>query len=113
VVRAGCLGTASNLPWAYSQPGSATTRHPVEIYAALALIVLAAALVMWKRARPAPGVISGIALLGAALVRFATEPMRPGIGGDLFWWYAAGAIGAAALVVWHWRRPAQPHSRTL
>ena len=33
--RGACLGTTSSLPWAFAQPGSDVTRHPVEIYAAL------------------------------------------------------------------------------
>ncbi len=35
--RSTCLGTVSDLPWAWSLPGSDLTRHPVEIYAALLL----------------------------------------------------------------------------
>ncbi|MGA7271546.1 MAG: prolipoprotein diacylglyceryl transferase family protein, partial [Acidimicrobiia bacterium] len=31
--RSSCLGTVGDVPWGWSLPGSALTRHPVEIYA--------------------------------------------------------------------------------
>ena len=37
VWRSGCLGTASDLPWAMTVPGSTVGRHPVELYAAVGL----------------------------------------------------------------------------
>jgi len=103
LTRGSCLGTPSDLPWAMSRSGSAITRHPVELYTAIALAAATIGLVAWKRSRPRDGVIAAVALLAAALARVATEPLRPGLGSDLALWYALGAITAAGLVVWRWR----------
>lgn len=103
LVRDACLGTPTGLPWGMSQTGSTVPRHPVEIYAAVALGVAAAALVLWKRRRPRPGVIGAVALGTAALVRLATEPLRPGLGADLAPWYAATTAVAVVVVLWRAR----------
>lgn len=106
--RAACLGSPSDLPWAWALDASDTTRHPVEIYAAVGL-ALAAWLVStlgwraWVRA--------GVALAAAAAVRLLTEPLRPSITGGPVTWYLAGmAIGAALAVLgprlWRWKAPA-------
>ena len=110
VVRGTCLGTPSDLPWALAQEGSPITRHPVEIYAALLLGAAAVAIAMWRaRGRPASGIPAGIALATAALVRLATEPLRPSLGSGPVAWYVAGALAGAGLAVWSWRRiSAQP-----
>jgi prolipoprotein diacylglyceryltransferase len=100
LVREACLGTSSDLPWAIAQTGSAVTRHPVEIYAALGLVVAAIALLWWKRHRPRPGVIAAVAVATAAIVRLATEPMRPGLGSDQSWWYASATVVAVSVIVW-------------
>lgn len=100
LVRESCLGTSSDLPWAFAQTGSAVTRHPVEIYTALLLVAGVIALVWWKYHRPRPGVIAAAAVATAAAIRLATEPLRPGLGGDLSWWYAATLIAAVAVIVW-------------
>lgn len=93
--RDACLGSTSDLPWAWGLEGSAVTRHPVELYAALAL-ALGAWLVsklswqLWLRA--------GSALSIAAGVRLLTEPLRPSITGGPVGWYVAGlAIGLIAI----------------
>ena len=39
--RGACLGTASDLPWAWAEPGSLISRHPVELYAAVGLATAA------------------------------------------------------------------------
>lgn len=106
LVRDACLGTPSDLPWAIAADGSAVTRHPVEIYAAVGLGLMAVLLVAWKRRRPPDGVIAAVGLCSAALVRLATEPLRPGLGADLALWYALGAAMAAASAIWLLRRPA-------
>lgn len=100
VLRGSCLGSASDLPWAMSQAGSAVTRHPVEIYAAFIAVVVAIGLILWKHRRPSPGVIAAVGLAGAAVARLVTEPLRPGLGEDLTFGYAAMAVvaGAVALV---------------
>jgi prolipoprotein diacylglyceryltransferase len=100
LLRDSCLGTPSDLPWAVAQPGSSVTRHPVEIYTALALAVVVVLLVLWKRTTPADGLVGAAALLAASLTRLATEPMRPGLGADMTLWYGIAAAASALLVAW-------------
>lgn len=91
VWRGACLGTPSDLPWAWAQAGSDVTRHPVEIYAAigLALGALLVSRLGWR-----PWLRAGVALGLAAGVRWVTEPMRPSItGGPIGWYVAAVALG--------------------
>ena len=49
LTRDACLGTPSDLPWAMTQAGSTITRHPVELYAAVALAIAALVLVALRR----------------------------------------------------------------
>ncbi len=94
--RGACLGTASGLPWAWTEPGSAVTRHPVELYATAGLI-LAAWLVSrlpWRLLTRA-----GAALALVGLVRLLTEPMRPSLAGGPVGWYLA-AMEFGGLAVW-------------
>lgn len=114
VVRDSCLGTPSDLPWAFAQEGSAVTRHPVEIYAAMLLVAATVLLLWWRTTRtPPPGVAAGIALASAAGVRLVTEPMRPSLGNGPIWWYVAGIAVGLAAVAWSWSRSStQPASET-
>jgi len=102
-MRGACLGTPSDLPWAVASEGSAVGRHPVEIYAALALLAGAIVLIVGKRRHPPAGMVGAAALLIAALVRLLTEPLRPVIGAGPTAWYGAGAAVGAALALWRWR----------
>jgi prolipoprotein diacylglyceryltransferase len=105
VVRDACLGTSSDLPWAFAQEGSTVTRHPVELYAALMLLIGAASIAIWRmRGRPAPGIPAGLALALAGFARIVTEPMRPTLGGGPTLWYWGGLILGIALVAWSWIR---------
>jgi len=111
----GCLGTASDLPWAWAQPGSDVTRHPVEVYAAVALIVAAILLARWKaHGRPRAGVPASLAVAVAGGVRLLTEPLRPSLGGGPVWFYAlATVVGAIGIVVFTLQaRRARPASTT-
>ena len=98
--RGACLGSASDLPWAWALEASDTTRHPVEIYAALGLALAAWAVSrlgwrVWVRA--------GVALAAGAAVRLLTEPLRPSITGGPVGWYVAGiAVGAGVAVLGPW-----------
>lgn len=95
--RSACLGTTSDLPWAWSMPTSDVTRHPVELYAALLLIVGAFAVARsgWR-----PYMRSGLALSIAGGVRLLTEPMRPSItGGPVLWYVAAVVVGIAVALL--------------
>jgi len=105
LVRDACLGTPSDLPWALAQGGSTITRHPVEIYAALALLAGAIVLV-WLRTHSSlvSGAAFGIALAFAAAVRLVTEPMRPTLGSGPIAWYIAGIATGMAVTLWFLRR---------
>ncbi len=95
--RGTCLGTPTDLPWGWSQTGSGVTRHPVEIYTAIALVI--AALIIHRLPRR-PFLPAGAALFAAATIRLVTEPLRPKLGQGPIWWYVAGvAIGVAAVSV--------------
>jgi prolipoprotein diacylglyceryltransferase len=101
LVRGTCLGTASNLPWAMAQEGSALTRHPVAIYAALLLAVAAVAIAWWKAyRRPPAGTPASLAVLAAAAVRLGTEPFQPSLSGGPVWFYAGVLVAGLAGVVW-------------
>ncbi|MCP4305337.1 MAG: hypothetical protein GY926_26910 [bacterium] len=107
VVRDACLGTPSDLPWAIAQEGSTVTRHPVELYAALALFVAAGLVALWRvRSYPRPGVAGGVALAVASAVRLATEPLRPNLGGGPIGWYVLGVAIGLGVAVWLGRQPA-------
>lgn len=95
--RGACLGTASDLPWAWAQAGSAVTRHPVEIYAALGL-ALGAYLV--SRLGWSPWLRAGVALAAASAIRLLTEPLRPSITGGPIGWYVAGLILGMLAATW-------------
>jgi len=87
--RSACLGTASDLPWAWADPGSPVTRHPVELYAALGLAVFA----WWISQLPfRPLFRSGIALSSLAMMRLITEPLRLSLGGGPWGWYLAAVV---------------------
>lgn len=94
-VRAACLGTASDLPWALTEPGGVVTRHPVEIYAALLLISSAAVLEWYRRREPAAGLVGIAGLALAAGARLVTEPMRPTLGSGRAIIYLGGILLAA------------------
>ena len=93
--RGACLGSASDLPWAWVLDGSTVTRHPVEVYAALAL-----ALGAWGVSRLGwrPFLKVGSALAIASLVRLLTEPLRPSLSGGPVAWYLTGAALGLVLV---------------
>jgi prolipoprotein diacylglyceryltransferase len=94
--RGACLGTASALPWAQALDGSTVTRHPVELYVALAL-----ALGAWGVSRLGwrPFLRAGSALAIASLLRLITEPLRPSITGGPRIWYLAGVVVGLTLIV--------------
>jgi hypothetical protein len=95
--RNACLGSGSELPWAWAQEGSLITRHPVELYTAVGLMIAA-----WLVSRLPWRLLtkSGVALALAGLVRLLTEPMRPSItGGPVVWYVAAIVVGLAAAII--------------
>lgn len=79
------------------------TRHPVELYATLILLVGAIGLALWKQhGRPAPGVVAGLALTIASGARLVTEPMRISLDGGPVLLYGAGIVAGAALALVAW-----------
>lgn len=101
LVRGTCLGTASDLPWAFAQEGSSVTRHPVGIYAALLLAFAAVGLAWWKAYRRPPiGVPASLAVVAAAGVRLLTEPFQPSLSGGPTWFYTGALILGIAGTAW-------------
>ena len=84
--RVGCFlvgddyGRPSDLPWAVAFPqGLPPTDvpvHPTQIYEAVLLVVIALALVRWRRADVAGAVVLGRYFVLAGLTRFAIEFIR-------------------------------------
>ena len=81
------------------------TRHPVEIYAALLLLMAVAGLLaMRNRSLLPPAAAAASALAAAAAVRLATEPLRPTLGNGPVGWYWLGLITGLGLLGWSQRR---------
>ena len=95
-----CLGTESSVPWAVPLPGSSITRHPVEIYAAIAMALASIALALWKQhGRPPMGSVAGLAILAASAIRLVTEPLRISLAGGPVLLYGAGVLVGGGLFV--------------
>ena len=94
--RGACLGTQSSLPWAYSLTPEGVTRHPVEIYTALGLVVAA---VVVSRLPHHPGLRTGAAILSLSSIRLITEPLRPSITGGPVGWYVFCVVTGVSLMV--------------
>ena len=110
LVTSSCLGTESSLPWAITLPGSSVTRHPVELYAAAALLIAGIALALWKQhGRPPLGSVAGAAILAASTIRLVTEPLRISLAGGPIYLYMAGiAVGTAIIITSFVIRSRQP-----
>ncbi|MDA2979282.1 MAG: prolipoprotein diacylglyceryl transferase [Actinomycetota bacterium] len=105
LVTNSCLGAESTLPWAMTLDGSAVTRHPVELYAAILLAVAAVLIARWKeRGRPPEFAPAATALLAAGGTRLVTEPMRISLSGGPVWFYGAGCVVGTAILMWSLRR---------
>jgi phosphatidylglycerol---prolipoprotein diacylglyceryl transferase len=68
------LGAPAALPWAISIWG--VTRHPVQVYEALAALIAAGATIWVLRMHRRPGTAAWVALLGYGLSRWLLEPFR-------------------------------------
>ena len=51
----------------------------------------------WGVSAAAP---AAVAVAAAGLARWITEPLRPGLGNDLSWWYASATVTAVLVLVW-------------
>jgi phosphatidylglycerol:prolipoprotein diacylglycerol transferase len=72
-------GRASGLPWAmvFPQAGDGVARHPSQLYQFAGEGLLLFALMWWYSSRPRPrGAVSGLFLVGYAVLRFAAEFAR-------------------------------------
>ncbi len=107
--RGACLGTSSDVPWAMARSFGEVARHPVEIYAAVALVGLA---YLIARLPLRLFVRTGAAIAAAGLVRLTTAPLRLSIIGQPIGWYiaaiVAGIVLAAAGPAVGRRRGAEP-----
>lgn len=100
--RGACLGSPSDLPWAWSLPGSEVTRHPVELYTALLLL---AGAVIVARVPAGKGRAAGAALAVAAGARLLTEPLRPSLEGGPVLWYSGAVVVGVAVFAYLTARP--------
>jgi prolipoprotein diacylglyceryltransferase len=103
--RGTCLGTRSDLPWTWAEPGSDLTRHPTELYAALLFLGAALGLLTLLRRGTSVGFIAGLGLTSAGLIRLLTEPLRPSLGSGPVWWYAAAIVLGLLVAVATRQRP--------
>ncbi len=97
VFRGTCLGTRSEFPWAFAEPGSALTRHPTEIYSAFLFVAAAFGALFLLRRITRPGVVAAGALATAGTIRLVTEPIRPSLGSGPIWWYTTGILAGIVL----------------
>ncbi|MBI5157375.1 MAG: prolipoprotein diacylglyceryl transferase [Acidimicrobiia bacterium] len=106
LVRNACLGSTTELPWGWATTPGTAARHPVELYAAALLVLVALAVTaLWRRGTGG-GLATTVAVASAAGVRAVTEPLRPVLGEGRTLGYAIAAVTAAGFagVLW-WRKP--------
>ncbi|MCB1246039.1 MAG: prolipoprotein diacylglyceryl transferase [Acidimicrobiia bacterium] len=116
VVDGSCGGTATDVAWAISLPGSTVGRHPVELYGAFLLTLVGVGLALWKQyGRPPRGTVAGVALTAVSGIRLATEPMRVSLIGGPMWLYGLGfvtGVGATLVAVLRRNRKSSVEART-
>jgi phosphatidylglycerol:prolipoprotein diacylglycerol transferase len=113
-------GRPSDLPWAMVFPQIDTLpRHPSQLYQFAGEGLLLFALLWWYSARPRPaGAVSGLFLVGYAVLRFAAEFAREpdsflglqALGLTMGQWLCLPMfVAGIALFVWARRQPAAQH----
>ena len=113
-------GRPSDLPWAMVFPQiDALPRHPSQLYQFAGEGLLLFALLWWYSARPRPaGAVSGLFLVGYAVLRFAAEFAREpdsflglqALGLTMGQWLSLPMfVAGIALFVWARRQPAAKH----
>ena len=85
-----CLGSLSGLWWAIALPGSNLTRHPVGVY--VAVLLVAAAIWLWKRPLPWSGGSAAAGLGWASAVRLMVPIWSVGGWSNWTWWYLVGVV---------------------
>lgn len=97
LVRGSCTGTETSLPWGLAGTAD-VSRHPVEVYTAVLLLVAAVLLARAWRRGSLTGFIGPWALIAAAGSRALTEPLRLHLGSGLVRIYLIGvALGLGLL----------------
>jgi phosphatidylglycerol:prolipoprotein diacylglycerol transferase len=99
-------GMPTRLPWGVAVPGSTglVRLHPVQIYAAVASLVLFAVLMWLLQRKVRVGVVAGVALVAGGAVAFLLAMLtQPFESGGTAWlepgqWIALGALVAGALL---------------
>ncbi len=98
LVRDACTGVATTLPWGI-EGTVGVSRHPVEIYTALLLIIAGAwSIRAWRKGSLA-GVLGPLGLVMASLARAVTEPLRLHLGSGLVGFYLFGAAAGGILLL--------------
>jgi phosphatidylglycerol:prolipoprotein diacylglycerol transferase len=100
-------GMPTSLPWGPVVPGSAGLMHlhPVQMYAALAAVVLLVVLMLMLQRRLRAGVVAGVAMVAGGAVTFLLDMMtQPFESGGHAWldpaqWIALGALVAGTLML--------------
>ena len=108
-------GMPTRLPWGRVVPGSGGLVHlqPVQIYAALAAVVMLVVLVRLLERRLRAGMVAGIALVAGGAASFLLDMItQPTVAGGSAWldpvqWIALGAMVVGVLMLLY-RPPAVP-----
>ncbi len=104
------LDSESSFPWA-APLLSGDVMHTVELYAAGALLVVGAALGVWKqRGRPPLASVTGAALLSVSTIRLTTELLQTSPSGEPVTLYAIGAISGVVIIVLAFHRRSRTES---
>ncbi len=90
-----CLGTVTGGAWGFALPGSDVARHPTELYAAAAFVLLALVVAKLR----APFAATGVALAGAGAVRALSQPLRPSLTGGPMWAYLIAVVVGAVVAL--------------
>lgn len=114
-----CYGAPSDVPWAITLPhlsghGEIVPRHPVQLYATAASLVIFGLLLLIRRHLNRQGHLFLVYLILYSLARFGLEHFRRGVSGEIFaplapltvaqFASALVALLAAILMVWDLRR---------
>lgn len=106
-------GVATTLPWGVDF-GDGVSRHPTQVYDAIVVLGLAAA--VHRRVARVPGLAFKVFLSGYLLWRFGIDGLKPVPHAYAFGWSGIQWVCAVALAVYapivhrHWQRQFSPHT---